>query len=84
MTKSAEAKRDELLRTKDRNTNPDVFSPWSFDAGYAAKKAEESEALKVAVEALTKFCDDEGYSKLETSGHYLGQALATIEKLRGK
>lgn len=51
MTKSAEAKRDELLRTKDRNTNPDVFSPWSFDAGYAALRA-EAEKLYEALEKM--------------------------------
>jgi len=31
---------DELMRTKDRNTNSDVFSPWSFLACYKTMQAQ--------------------------------------------
>lgn len=43
-----------------------------------------NEAIKVLRDAVEMFCNDEGYSKKETSGHYLGQALSKVDALLGK
>lgn len=36
MNQSLKSKRDELMQTKDRNNNPDIFHPPSWDAAIQA------------------------------------------------
>lgn len=50
--KTLEQVRDELKRKHDVNNNPNVFSPWSFDASTAIWK-ERTDKLVKALEVYT-------------------------------
>lgn len=53
MTSKIQKLRDELMRKHDINKNPDVFSPWSFDA--AAELYEEKlEKFREGISQSTK------------------------------
>ncbi len=62
----------------------------AWNAGYDAAKAEESEALRVAVEALDKIRNqenwtlDSGDEGLTYVGTIAVEALATIKRLKGE
>ena len=50
--KSLNELKTELMNSKDRNDNPNVFSPWSFDAGVKAQA--EQYKYTLGIEAPTK------------------------------
>jgi len=59
MTKSIDQAAEETtrefhMRTKDRNNNPDVFSPWSYDAGFTAHAKLQDEKVRKLVEKTRK------------------------------